>query len=563
MSRRNRIAAAFALIVVLSVALYARKLDNQFVYDDHAFIAASHEHENLGNIPGFFLTDQHRLYRPMRSVIYTIVRQFGNGPLSHHIAGILVHTALCCLLLLIVLQLSGDLRLATIAAVIATIHPVHVARVGNMTGSFDLFGMAFAYGAVSALIVFLRKDRLWAFFLGIALFTLGLLASEEAATVPLFLVLIFMAFPSKRSEPATKRFALTLFLVVIILVAYLRVRSAMIPGFSRVADYQAGGLIGTLMTMSVVFWRYISLFVAPVGLVAEHSVRIYGVQPKALIAMAGLAVLAIVAFAVRKKRPLVFVGIGWFFIGLAPFSNLIPLQTLMAEHYFYSGLNGLAILASIGICAVLDAVADKPTTQKAAWGAMVIGAAILFVLSALRVDVWKNDETLWRDAVSKDPHTYMANLNWSNVLSRQGKTEQAHQHLLEALKYRPSGFEAYNGLGNYYQDRKNPEKAKEMFLTSLKYYPNNIPGLSGLMQTELVLGNTEQALKIADVLLRHDGNNIAALNLMGYILARSGNCEKAIPYLEKVVAGVHDPGVRDAATANLNHCRQKTDPETQ
>jgi tetratricopeptide (TPR) repeat protein len=553
--RRITIGIALAVVAVAVIALYAQKLGNRFVFDDYAFVIGSGEQADIRNIPGFFTTDQHRLYRPLRSTAYTLVRHFfGLSPVAHQTAGLLFHLAVTLAFTLIVYQLSASPRMAMIAGLIAGLHPVHCDRAVPVTGSFDLLGLAFGYGALAAFLAWARNKNRSAFIGGILLLLLGLLSSEEAATIPLLLVLFRMAMP--KEEGSGRRYGAAIMSAFALLVVYLFLRSAFVPEVARVKGYAAGGLFETLLTMAVVFWRYIGLAVFPFGLAPEHDVAIYQtISFTPILDLIGLVILAVLAFLVRKTRPLVFVGIGWFFIGLAPFSNIIPLDTLLAERYFYAGLFGFALILARGIDLLIDNTSDAKRVIVVVCTVTIL--ILYFILSSTRIVIWHDDRSLWKDALEKEPRTYLANLNFANVLHSEGDKEGAMGYWQTAAKIKPDGFEVYVAFGNARMEEGDYGGAKEQYLTALRHKEGHLPALEGLLQAELALGKTDLAFRMAADLLKENPNNLVSLNVVGYILARSGHCDRAIPILKKLVALAEKEDLQKAALQNLEYCESK------
>ena len=548
---------ALAVVIVgLAVfALYAQKLNNPFVWDDHAFVLNAPEHDRVENIPGFFTTAQHRLYRPLRSVVYTLARHFwGMNPAVHHAIGMTYHILIAMIFTIIVLLLSGNLRVAFFAGMIAGLHPVLCDRTVSVTGSFDLLGMMFAYGAVAAFIAWLQKKNARWLAASMVLLALGLLASEEAVTAPLLMVLVFLTLPE--SQENKKRFAWGIGIAFSLLFAYLAVRSQMIPGFARVNQHAAGGVYETLLTMSVVFWRYLGLALFPHSLAPAHSVTIHSqLSLVSVAAILGLVALVVAAFALRKKKPLVFVAVGWFFIGLAPFSNLIPLDTLYAERYFYSGMKGFAIVAAL----VLAYLMDNAKGARKVFALALIGTVFgfCFFLSAQRIEIWKSDRTLWADALQNDPDTYLANLNWAGVLLKEGDLQGNYQYLDRAVQLDPNRPEVFVGFGNFYMKMSDPAEAAEQYRHALRIQQGHLPAIEGLMQAELDAGNTNEAYRLALELLESFPNNLVSLNVVGYILAGSGHCQQALPILRRLVLLARDEDTAAAAGANLKHCENQ------
>ena len=66
-----------------------------------------------------------------------------------------------------------------------------------------------------------------------------------------------------------------------------------------------------------------------------------------------IAVAILFAIGVKRKwRKLVF-GLAWFAVCFAPFSQIIPIMIIRADHYMYHTLIGPAVIAVSGLLAVV------------------------------------------------------------------------------------------------------------------------------------------------------------------------------------------------------------------
>jgi len=547
------------LVAILTALCYAQKLDNNFVWDDHMFVLRATEHNSPSNIPGFFLTDQHRLYRPLRSVAYSSIRAgFGLSSVAHHGYGLFVHVMICAIFAGIILVFTKNPFAALFAGLVAGLHPLHCDRAVPVTASFDLTGICLSYAALLLFVINLKKQSLGLLVLITGLLAAGLLASEESATVPLLMLLFAMAINKNMDQWVKSIPALAIAFAV--LVIYLFVRAQFVPGFARVEQGQIQGIFQTLMTMSVLFFKYIKLSFIPVGLSPDHASAVY----KSLtllpgLAITGLALLAVSAFGLIRKCPIYFVAVGWFFIGLAPFSNIAPLGTLFAERYFYAGFFGFATIAGAGFAWL---VGQKGLLKKfSAWVIIILIFGTWFALTTNRINAWSADETLWTDAISKQPNSYMANLSYGNVLNNRGETENAQRYFQKAIEINPKGFEAYVAIGNHHMNIGRSEIAQKFYTMSLESRPGHIPAREGIIQARIAQGELKESLALSMELLKENPDNLVSLNAVGYILARAKRCDLAMPYLERLIKMAPQGQFADAARKNLEFCENADKPE--
>ena len=140
-------------------------------------------------------------------------------------------------------------------------------------------------------------------------------------------------------------------------------------------------------------------------------------------------------------RPLFF-GLGYFLVMLLPvlgFLNIYFMRySLVADHWQYASLIGLIALAVAG-AASRGAMRKRP--------AMIFcGAAVVAALGAAawqQCRVYRNDETLWRDTLSKNPGAWVAwyNLGWT--YRQAGLDGKAIQFFDQAIALKPDFAEAY------------------------------------------------------------------------------------------------------------------------
>ena len=161
-----------------------------------------------------------------------------------------------------------------------------------------------------------------------------------------------------------------------------------------------GQLVGRrLASMPWTFASYWRLLFLPVHLATPHArVPLAWSEVGAIAGSAAVAVGVLVAvWWAAPRRAFALFCIGWWFVMLLPFSNLVPLSMLIAERYLY--------LPILGACA-FGADLVWHLAKRRRWLAGTC-AAIVLALFAMQTHsrnrVWADTRTFWRDAVSKWP----------------------------------------------------------------------------------------------------------------------------------------------------------------
>lgn len=138
--------------LLAALLCYADSLGNGFAYDDNPIIRDNPRIRSLANLREIWLTDwwldpeapiqapsRDRLYRPL--TLFTFALNYalgGTAPLGYHLVNVLLHATACALLWRLTLRLTGRPAVASIAAVLFAVHPVHAEAVANVVGRAEI-----------------------------------------------------------------------------------------------------------------------------------------------------------------------------------------------------------------------------------------------------------------------------------------------------------------------------------------------------------------------------------------------------------------------------------------
>ncbi len=437
-----------ALIALLSFLVYANTLGSDFVWDDEDFIVERFEISKIGNIPYFFTTDFWGVYRPVREAFYALSYTiWGQNPFGYHLNAFLIHTSITILIYLIFTHTIGS-RIALSTALLFSTHPVHTEAITFITTSFDEIGVFFFF--LSFYFYIGTTDRRM-YAASIVFAALAFFTYEVTLTLPLTLVLYDYCF-KRKTNPKSGRmiknikqyipfFGVALF--------YFFVRFFLI-GVKARGSYRAGSLYLTLLAMSKALVEYIRVTIIPLDLTVYHDITVPSsiFEPGVLLSLFLLAFLLKISLEARKRSKVVFFGIAWFFITLLPVSNIIPIQTLMAERYLYLPSLGFVLLIAV----VLDWMYNRFTDDRKIIPTIFL-ALILIFYSAATIDRnadWRDDLTLWKGTLDTNPNDYRTHLNLGKAYSDKGMYDDAIKEYNRALELAPNNPAAFSGLGVVY-----------------------------------------------------------------------------------------------------------------
>jgi tetratricopeptide (TPR) repeat protein len=405
---------------------------------------------------------------------------------------------------------------ALFAVGVLAVHPVQAEAINYI----------FARATILTTLFCLLTWRSWIdrrFDRAVLYFAFALLAKEEAAAFPLFLVGYEWLYRGADASPVRKWIRPWLAMIGLCGLAAARLiyAAAVTKGAGVIYDLGDITPLNYLLTQGRAFWLYVRLVLLPVGLNFDRDFGLSrGLDLPTLAAWAAVfALLAIAAVRVRKE-PAWFWVLGAFVL-LLPTSSFIPLGDLVAERRVYLPLVSVAL--AIG---VVLAKAPRP-----------VGIVILLVgagLSVQRSLVFGTEESLWRDTVEKSPDKVRPKLQLARALGtaeppgREEGREERSRLLREAKQLAPSDAEVATELGVFHLQAGQPREALEQFNIAVRETNPAPSALTNWGTAQLMLGARDEAIEAFDEALSKDACQYDARNNLSYVHREGGELTKAL-----------------------------------
>lgn len=398
-----------ALAATVTAMAYALALSGPFVLDDHvnlapvwAWLGGQHSawDATTGNASG-------PLGRPLAYASFMANAALGGAsPFGFKLANLALHLLAGALALLLLRRaLAAEPRLAALPAAAAALlaiwwlHPLQASTVLYVVQRMALLGAIAQLGAV---LVYLHgrellarepaRARLVLFVAFPACVALGLLAKETAALAPLLALGVEMAlYRGRRVREVRLFFAAFLLLPALLAIAALAAMPERFVGGYAGREFD---LAQRLLTQPRVLLDYLLALLWPsdahLGLYRDgypHSTGLFAPAATAL-ALSGWAALAAVAWWLRRRLPLFFLGVFWFLAGHALEAGFFPLEPYF-EHRNY--LPSLGIW--LALCGLLAPLAGR-VPKRAAMAIVVLLPLGLAALTVQRTIHWADLDTL-------------------------------------------------------------------------------------------------------------------------------------------------------------------------
>jgi tetratricopeptide (TPR) repeat protein len=574
-ARRLRLLAL--LVALWAAAVHAGTLWNGFVYDDHPQVLGNRWISDLRNLPTVFSTGvwefegtEVRYYRPVMHLVYMLAyRISGLDPWAYHLFNVALHATVSALVFSVAVALlarAGYGRNAAFPALAAgLLFAAHPALTETVAWVACIPELTYAPLFLLALLLYVRAPgtRSAAYAGSVAAFFASLFCKEPAITLPAVLVAFDLAYRRGDGAGATARRLAPYLLAA---AAYLAIRAAVLPwGGARGANAEMG-VRQALANVPVLLARYLGKLLVPVSLNAYHLVPPVSGLASALwvaSAIASVTFVAVIAESAYRRRP-ILAALALLAAPLLPvlYIPLIAGENFFAERFLYLSTAGLAVLVAFGLGWLASRAPARARRARVPLAALLL----VFAVATVRRDrVWRDDESLWTDALAKSPHSAVAHHELGVAYLRRGRDDLAARYVEEALRldprmelahynlagireragrldeaieeYRlavganPRLAEGWNNLGEAYRKRGELDEAARSYREALRLRPDAIFARLNLARVYGQLGRPAESMQEYSIALRDEPGNADVHLAVGVAYGQAGDLERAIEHL--------------------------------
>ncbi len=526
---------ACVFLILLTISLFYPSLQFSFVnYDDPQILTSNRLVKNFDLYSMFFKPSPQVAsgdYLPLTVLSFAIENYFFEmNPYTFHLSNLILHTINVLLLFLFLLKLTTNNKMAFVSAAIFAIHPLHIESVAWVTERKDLLCALFF---LLSLLTYLKikecegenKNRGHLWVICFSTFILAVLAKAMALTLPLLFILI--DFNCGKIKVSNK----VLFLLAAIGFTLFHIHLHGI--YDKGNLFYLGGpeeiMLGALSAIGF----YLSRAVYPINLsVLYENPR--GVLKSGEIIVAflifGTLLWGVLKASAANRKWIVF-GLVFFIISILPTLQFFPYGTgfIFADRYFYLPSIGLFLSLSFLFLSLFK----NEHFQKGILCLVFIG---FFGLSNQRLSVWKDSETLWKDALAKFPNSSIALTNLGAVRYSQGRKSEAESLFKKSIDLNHDQPSAHSNLGVLYVSRGELELAIREYEQALALRPQSSLFHYNLGNVNVASGRIAQAIKAYTRAVEIDSQYVAAYFNLGSVFAQQRRWQDAIQIYEKILS---------------------------
>ena len=526
------------LIVLVGMVAYHNCLPNEMFWDDDDFINNNRFIKDFHYWPlwfsqnllaGSYLVSNY--WRPLLLAVFSMEwHWWQNWVYGWHAVSVSVHILAAVTLYFLLNRLFANNLLALLTALIFVAHPVHNEAVVYVNSMGDSLA---AFFVLSSLLLYARfrqsQKPAWgspAYWAALLLLPLGLLSKETGFVLVGLLPLTDFLLLSKTKSLGgrVKQTAAAAWPFFVLGLTYVVLRGTVLNFNNSFNFYNANNAFTTnpairLMTFFKALVQYTGFLFFPYQLRVERAFAWGQSLTEWDVIAGGLLVggMLFCAFKYWRTKPFISFGIGWFFIAIAPASNiLVPINAVIYEHFLYLPMIGIALIA---VHLSLDWVQKRRIIPTL----LTIFALIVILFCAINIRRnldWRTSIGFYEQLITYRPDDYRVINNLGMEYANKGIFDKALAAYLKAIALDPQNPVAYHNIAGVYRDTGHIQLALENFHKAIELNPDFIFTYRSLAALYWRLGQYEQCKENLLQMLRIDPTDENARRALQMIQAK-------------------------------------------
>ena len=550
-------------ICVIGIIAYSNTFHSPFYFDDGHTIIENQEIRDLSNLKAL----GHTRSRFITYLTFAINYHFHKlDVFGYHLVNLIIHlgSAIMVWWLTLITLSTSPLKdnkiarhsslIAFFAALIFVAHPVQIQAVTYITQRATSL-LAFFY--ISSLCLYVKfrlsqinnlsfRVRLLYLFGLFATATLGMFTKELIVTLPLMIFLYEVCFLRIRDYFKWRYLVIPIILLIAIHLAILSPRFLDFSSFKEAscAHFETPP-VQYILTQFRVLVTYLRLFFIPINQNIDYDYPVVKtiLEFPVLASIFLLLVILIAALKLYPRYRLMSFGIFWFFIALLQEFTIMPLfffllkqsREIIFEERLYIPMVGYSLFL---VSAIYYIFGHRNKRRM-----VIILLAIVTsyaVMTYNRNAVWKDEFTLWDDAVRKSPNKVRPHNDRGRAYANKGNLDEAIADFNKAIQLNPNYGKAYYNRGLAYHKKGNLENAISDYKKAIIIIPDYKKAYNNLGYAYFSIGEDEEAMELYKKAIEIDTNQRMPnyeipYNNLANIYSTIGKKDEAIDLYKKAI----------------------------
>jgi tetratricopeptide (TPR) repeat protein len=565
MSRRDWL---FGLIlVVVTTLIYEPAWNGKPIWDDEIHITEPALRSMHGLARIWTEPSAAPQYYPVLHTVFWLEYKLWDGwTLPYHLLTILLHAVLALLVFRILRKL--EVPGAWLAAFAFALHPVHVESVAWLSEIKNTLSGALAAATMLAYLKYEEDRQLSAYLLALVVFVVGLMTKTAIVALPVVLLVVWWWKRGKLSwlrdiRPLTPFFVIALVfgLVTVWVEQTFCVEHGETFPFSFIDRCLIAGRLFWFY-LGNLFWPSDLTIIYPRWTISTGSWWQYAFPLATVAFFGGLWMIrnksrgplaAALCFAALLFPVLGFFNLSYFMYCPTPSDRSAIFR---ADHFQY-----LADIAAIAaVCAGAAWLWSRSPTRSR----IFLSACGLALLGLLAGSTWaysrnyRDNETCFRDVLSKNPNSATAHNNLGNTLFLKGSIDEAISHFEKTLETEPNYQLGQYNLGAALAKKGDAAAAISHLKLALATNPNYAKSYYSLGTALAQTGETEEAIASYHRALQLEPDFLDAQTNLANLLLEKGDVENALDHYRKALQlDPHSPMTHYNLAVGLARNRQR------
>jgi protein O-mannosyl-transferase len=564
-----RVLARITLIVVACFIAYFPSINGGFILDDDIYVTHNRIINASDGLYRFWCTTETIDFWPVsNTTLWMDWRLWRTNSTGYHVTNLILHIVESLLIWIILRKLS--IPGAFLAAVIFAVHPVNVESVAwiaqrKNTTSMLFFLLSILWYLKAVRWVWDGKQRAghfsdpvgigqWTtgdwkwYWLSLTAFALGMLSKGSVLILPAVLLGVVWWL-----RPLTKRDLLRTAPFFLVAVS-LAVVNMWFQTHGSGTVIRNAGFTERLMGGGTVVWFYLYKAFLPLNLAFIYPPwPIESGNPLWWIPLLAAFMVTAVLWLNRAtwSRPFLFAW-GLFCVALVPVMGFVDVgfmkYSLVSDHYQHISIISPIVLVSAG-WSNWHCLARKAAHWATTMAITVLG--IFTCLSCQQNQIYRDEITLYKATLLKNPNCYIAHYNLGVAYYDMGKVQNAIEYYRQTLAIKPGYVSALINLGGALSDIGQDREAIKYFEQVLRI-DNKIPETHYDLGNSLVkTGSVKEAIQHYELALLYKPDYPQAHNNLAALLIKTGRPKEAIEHLKQTLEKMPDDVTvwRNMATA--------------
>jgi tetratricopeptide (TPR) repeat protein len=228
-------------------------------------------------------------------------------------------------------------------------------------------------------------------------------------------------------------------------------------------------------------------------------------------------------------------------IGLLPALDIFPVAVPILEHRLYLPMAGFVIAAVVGIPAITRRI-HRPQIGGPVLVALL---AVCCLLSYLRLPVWRNSESLWKDAIEKAPTDSRSYYNLAGYYYDHQHFDQTIEYMKMYINLKPNDPLGYGKLEQTYVADNRFAEAAQVSRARIIFRPASPNGYLETAKLYLKASLPESAIVVCNAGLAAVAfpNRFILDDMLGHVYTQMQNDTLAERYYREALLSYPDYGL--------------------